>query len=120
MGKSRETLMDPKRTHHGESGAARDMSEVEATVQTKRGRDIVSETPERKCKRQAQAVAVAVSQAKGKKQRAVRDQPVMESAATAVRMSSAVMELGAAMAAEMAAIGKAAGSAPAMAAEMRS
>ena len=89
MGKSRETLMDPKRTHHGESGTARDTSEAKATVQTKRGRDSVTETPERKCKRHAQAVAVSVSQAKCKKQRAVRDEPVLESAATAIRLVAA-------------------------------
>ena len=89
MGKSRETLMDPKRAHHGESGTARDMSEAKATVQMKRGRDIVTETPERKCKRHAQAVAVSVSQAKCKKQRAVRDEPVLESAATAIRLVAA-------------------------------
>ena len=89
MGKSRETLMDPKRKHHGESGAARDTSDATAAVRTKRGRTTAVETPERKSKRHAQAVAVTVCQAKCKKQRAARDKPVLESAAAAIRLVAA-------------------------------
>ena len=95
MGKSREPLMDPKRTHHGGSGAARDLSDAEATVRTKRGRAAAAETPERKSKRHAQAVAVPVSQAKCKKQRAAREEPVLEPAAAAIRLVAAEDGVGA-------------------------